>query len=133
MPKHSYKRKSSKKKNAKPETLIMLKQFGTGWQEKFNKRLESINKLFPEATLNTASRYHGMLRLDFSAPSDDIQYLLDCVAYRIERESAKTCELCGNNALRRTGDPRLPEPKCLCMPCYALVLDEYLTHGEPIN
>lgn len=118
------------KRKRKPETLNMLKQFGTGWQEKFSKRLESINKLFPEATLNGVIRYHGMLRLDFFAPSDDIQYVLDCVAYKIERESAKTCELCGKNAVRRTGDIRLPEPKCLCVNCYALELDRLLTQDQ---
>lgn len=108
----------------------MLESFGTGWREAFEKRLLQIKKIFPELEIKNAKRYYGMLRLDFLAPSDDIQYVADCVAYRIERESAKKCEHCGKNGVRRTGDLRLPEPKCLCITCYALELDKWLTQTE---
>lgn len=106
----------------------MLKDFGTGWQNAFKKRIEGILKTLPEVRLNTILRYKAMLRLDFSAPNDDIKYIVDCVAYCIERESAVTCERCGNRGLRRTGDERLPESKCLCITCYALELDEALAN-----
>lgn len=106
----------------------MLKDYGTGWRNAFEKRIEELLKLFPELRLNSIKRYSAMLRLDFLAPSDDIQYIAKCVAYYIERQSATTCELCGKYGMRRTGDERLPEPKCLCLTCYALELDKALAN-----
>jgi len=108
----------------------MLENFGTGWKNAFEKRLDTIRNIFPEVRIKSINRYFGMLRLDFIAPSDDIQYVVDCVAYRIERESAKKCEMCGKNGVRRTGDLRLPEAKCLCINCYAVELDKYLTENK---
>jgi hypothetical protein len=66
------------------------------------------------------------LRVKLEAPLDkSIQYIVDCVTYKIERESALTCESCGKH-----GKPKidmLPEKMCLCWKCYALEVDAIMS------
>ena len=103
-----------------------INEFESGWSEYFGPKLESVNKLFP-AISYSAARYNGMLRVAFKASDDDTQFVLNCISYKLERESASRCESCGKQGLRRTNDDRLPYAQCLCTSCYALRLDEILT------
>lgn len=108
---------------------MTLETFGTGWRKEFEHRLESLKKVFPEARIERIERYAAMLRVKIVAPDPDIQYICDSVTYRIERESAKKCEDCGKHGIRRTGDLRLPIPKCLCFTCYALAVNAAVTQN----
>lgn len=106
----------------------MLNNFGTGWKNLFQDKLESLKKVFPEIEIKTVKRHNAMLRIEVNSNDKDIQYIVNCVAFFIERESAKRCENCAKIGRRRMDDPRLPEPKCLCGSCYALELDRILTN-----
>lgn len=100
---------------------MLLNNFKTGWKEAFTPKLEILFKMFPDITFVNAKRQHGLLKISISALDKDTQYVVDCVIYKIERESAKTCEECG-----RIGQGRidlLPEKMCLCWKCYALEVD----------
>lgn len=104
---------------------MTLETFGSGWYNTFENRIELLKRVFSDITIERIERFKGMLRLRLLARNEETQYIVDCVSYRIERESAKCCEECGKYGLRRF-DPRLPEAKCLCLKCYALELDKLL-------
>lgn len=100
---------------------MILEQFKPGWQSKFEPKLEMLNRLFPTSTIATTTRYHGMLKITATDLDNDIQYVLDCITHKIERESASTCEECGKYGIRR--DAYLLEKTCLCWQCYVLEID----------
>jgi hypothetical protein len=100
-----------------------LENYGVGWSNVFNKRLEYLKTVLPEVRFNSIERFKGMLRINVSAPDEASQYLADCVVYCIERDSARMCENCGKYGLRRMDEELMPEPKCLCLPCYVLEVD----------
>lgn len=102
---------------------MILDKFKTGWQEAFERKIQALVNTVPNIKFLSAERYHGMLRIKFEAldKSEDTQYILDCVTHKIERESAKTCEKCGEYGTRR--DSYLPEKMTLCWMCYALEVD----------
>lgn len=106
---------------------MTLETFGTGWYQKFENRLESLKRVFPQVRIERIERFSGMLRIYVSAADPDIDYIAKCVTYKIERDSARTCELCGKAGLRRLRDERLSVGMCLCITCYALELDRILT------
>lgn len=100
----------------------LLKEFKTGWQTTFEPKLDMVFKTFPNINFISAVRTHGVLRIKLEAPLDNaIQYIVDCVTHKIERESALTCESCGKQGKPKTD--MLPEKMCLCWKCYALEVD----------
>jgi hypothetical protein len=103
----------------------MLNSFGTGWQNKFEKRLNAMLELLPGVNVESIERFHGMLRIKVKALDNDVQHIVDSVTYKIERESVNTCEECGIHGIRR--DAHLPEKMCLCWKCYALKIDSLQT------
>lgn len=104
----------------------MLNEFGLGWRNLFEKHVEYVITSLPEVTLLSVERYKAMLRIKFDSPNEHVKYLLDCFSYKLERESARTCEICGNFGLRRI-DEWLSEPLCLCTPCYVKRVDDILS------
>lgn len=106
---------------------------GTGWREKFNERLEIAFKLFPSTSVDSIQRYQGMLRIKLIAIDKDIQFVLDSITYKIERESAKICESCGSSGRRITDKTFLSETKCLCWKCYAIEIDSMELHNKSKN
>lgn len=99
----------------------MLDKFGTGWRRVFSKRLNAMLDKLPDISVIAVERFRGMLRIEAKALDNDVQYIVDCVTYKIERESVNTCEECGNHGIRR--DAHIPEMMCLCWKCYALKVD----------
>lgn len=104
----------------------MLKEFGTGWSNLFEKHLEYAKTFLPDIKLVKIERYKAMLRITFETPNEHLQYILDCFSYKIERESARTCETCGNYGFRRFSE-WLSEPLCLCTPCYVKHVDDSIS------
>lgn len=104
----------------------MLNNFGTGWREAFITPINSMLTLLPDVSITSIQRFRGMLRIEAAALDKDVQYLVDCVTYKIERESVNTCEECGNHGIRR--DAHIPEMMCLCWKCYALKVDSLQTN-----
>lgn len=102
---------------------MLLNNFGLGWRGKFEQRLETLFKYFPETTVEDISRFRGMLRITLRGLDKDIQVILDSVTYKIERESVRICELCGNIGTRRNDDG-FEEMKCLCWKCHTIELNK---------
>lgn len=106
---------------------MLLQEFKTGWQNAFEHKLQTLFKLFPEITLKHAKRHNGMLQIKIEALDNDTQYIIDCVTFKIERESAKVCEHCGVHGYRRFKNEVLNEAVCLCLKCYAIEVDNILS------
>lgn len=100
---------------------MILENFKEGWQKAFEERLVSLFKIFPGLSVKSMQRYRGMLRIQLEALDSEVQYIVDCVTYKIERESGNTCEVCGAIGKRRS--QLLPETLCVCWKCYALEVD----------
>jgi hypothetical protein len=100
---------------------MILQNVGLGWKNKFENRINTIFKLFPDAQLISCSRDNALLKVKISVTEEDMQDVVDAVTYKIERESARTCEECGRYG--RRWEEHLPEKKCLCWKCYALAVD----------
>jgi hypothetical protein len=100
---------------------MILRNFKTGWVEAFEQKIQTLLTLFPESKVLSIKRHLGMLRIEIEAIDKDRQYVINCVTYKIERESARICEICGKYGTRR--DSYLPETMCLCWRCYALEVD----------
>lgn len=108
---------------------MILTKFKTGWQNAFEHKIQYLFDLFPDLKVESILRTHGLLRIKLKAPLDkSVQYVVDCVTFKIERESATTCEVCGEYGIRR--DAHLPDKMCLCWKCYALELDELANRNE---
>lgn len=120
------KEKVPKRKNMILENTLL----GNGWKEKFKDRLEIVFKLFPNTSVDKIERYQGMLRIKLTAIDKEAQFILDSITYKIERESAKTCESCGNSGRRITDKTFLSETKCLCWKCYAIEIDSMELHNK---
>lgn len=103
---------------------------GNGWIEKFNPRLEILFKIFPDTIVESIQRFKGMLRIRLIALDKDTQFILDSVTYKIERESAKACELCGKSGKRITDESYFSEERCLCWKCYAMEIDSMELHNR---
>lgn len=104
----------------------MLEKFGKGWRETFTKRLEHLQSVLPDLKYSSIERFNGMLRIKATTNSEDNDYIVKCVLYCIERESAKTCENCGKYGFRKNTDI-LPVQKCLCLMCYTIEVDNTLS------
>lgn len=102
---------------------MILEKFGVGWRNTFEDKLQRIFKILPDLQLVNVERSNGLLKIKIETLDKDIQYIVDCIVYKIERDSVRICERCGkpNNGRRIE---LLPEPMSLCWTCYALVVDE---------
>lgn len=109
---------------------MILKNFDSGWRQLFEPKLELVFKYFPDTVIENIERYNGMLRIKLKGIDNDIQYVLDCMTYKIERDSAKTCEHCGNTGRRVKDDTFLKEIRCFCWKCYAIEIDSMEVHNK---
>ena len=108
----------------------MLDEFGHGWKHKFEQRITSLFKFFPDTTIQEIKRFEGMLRIKLIALDNDAQHILDSVTFKIERESVITCERCGVHGRRtKSNDPFFLEKQCLCWKCYAMEVDSMESHS----
>jgi RNA polymerase-binding transcription factor DksA len=109
---------------------MILDKFKLGWINIFEKRIQNILDLFPSTKIETLIRYHGMLRIKFRNEDERVQEIIDAVSFKIERDSARTCESCGKMSGRRR-EEFLPEKMCLCWQCYALEVDASGENNNP--
>lgn len=97
--------------------------FGKGWfplLEQINSSLWELKSFY---TPNIVRR-HGMMAVEWTEPFEEgsiRKFIFECIAYKIERISARVCENCGQYGLRRT---ELPETKTLCTACYAPIFND---------
>jgi len=106
----------------------MLDNFELGWRKTFTPYIECALKSFPNTVVETIQRFEAMLRIKMVGSTPEIQYILDSICYKIERDSVKMCENCGKHGFRRF-DEYLPEPKCLCFACYVHEVDGILNNN----
>jgi formylmethanofuran dehydrogenase subunit E len=107
---------------------MILDNIGLGWKEKFEDRINKVLKLFSDARVISYGRENALLKIKIEV-TDNVEYqdIVDSVLYKIERESAKTCEECGRYG--RRWEEHLPEKKCLCWKCYALEVDALMQNN----
>ena len=99
-----------------------------GWHKLIDKAY-AITDILPFAQIIDVSTNHSMLQIHFDTALDNSQqYVLDCISYKIERESAKICEECGLNGFRRKDIPHSP---CLCTACYTIQYNEKMESVSP--
>lgn len=101
---------------------------GTGWNKLIDKA-NAITEKLSFAQIESINTEHGMLKIKFAETLDKIEaYILDCISYKLERESARMCEQCGEFGLRRQN---LPNTKCLCTVCYTLAYNQMMESAPP--
>ena len=99
-----------------------------GWNKLIDK-VYAITELLTFATVAEVNIRHSMLQIIFEPTLDKHQqYVLDCIAYKIERESALTCQDCGISGVRRKALPGSPN---LCTACYAIQYSDYVESVSP--
>ena len=109
---------------------MILDNFGLGWKNRFENLIQFILNHINGSSIETISKYKGMLNIVFVGVDKDTQYILDSISTQIKRDSALVCETCGNHGTRRKDLTLLPEIKCLCWMCYALEIDSREQHNR---
>jgi hypothetical protein len=100
---------------------------GLGWNSLIEKA-KDIETLLSFAQIASISKAHCILKIKFADVLDkQAQYVLDCISYKIERESAKLCEECGKYGMRRHD---LSTMQVLCTTCYTL---KYNAEAESVS
>lgn len=101
---------------------------GKGWINLIDKVNVIVNKL-QLTQIKSINREHGMLKIKFDDILDkDLQYVLDSLSYKIERDSVRTCEECGAFAQRRKD---LEITLALCTTCYTLKYNDMISSTSP--
>jgi hypothetical protein len=97
----------------------VITNIGSGW----HSYIDMIYSVLPELSFCSGvyliERKNGMLRVIFSRTNlttQEQEFILKSIEYKIERLTAKVCEECGQYGVRRT---ELPAVKTLCTRCYA--------------
>jgi hypothetical protein len=130
---HTFSKKEKKKKQKEKKEKNMNKEkakeiIKPGWH-KLIDRAYAIVDLLPFAEISDVTTNHSMLQINFDATLDNSQqYVLDCISYKIERESAKMCEECGLNGFRRKDIAHSP---CLCTTCYTIQYNNVMESVSP--
>ncbi len=120
------KQKEKKKQNMKIDQAKAITK--PGWHTLIEKAYAIASKL-SFANIDNISIRHSMLNVIFTPVLDkDQEYVLDCISYKIERESAKVCQECGLNGIRRKNIPQSP---CLCTTCYTIQYNEMMESVSP--
>ncbi len=117
-----------------------LEQVGKGWSGLVNTYYDFLNTLDlsidndASALKNTPYIYvqavevsRGMLRLVAEHPNAVMQDILDKLAWAIERDSAKVCEVCGEKGFRRKTLEGSPNR---CQPHYIELLNRLADEGK---
>jgi hypothetical protein len=78
--------------------------------------VNNILDIFPESvSIKSIDKKHGMLSIQFNLLSDPhLTYLLNSLSYKIERDSARICKVCGSRGMRR----KLLNNDVYCFSCW---------------
>ena len=99
-----------------------------GWHNLVDK-IYAITEVLPFAKVVDIKLRYSMLQIIFESSLDKSQqYVLDSIAYKIERESARICEECGLGGVRRKD---ITESPCLCTTCYTIQYNEMMESVSP--
>jgi hypothetical protein len=114
---------------------VALEQVGEGWSGLVNSYYGFLDVLScaldadrkPDIEVQTVEVSRGMLRIVAEHPNAVMQDILDKLAWAIERDSAKVCEVCGEKGFRRKtleGEPNR------CQPHYIELLNRLADEGK---
>lgn len=103
-------------------------KFESGWYKLIDTVYTAAEVLPFCAGVQSVERRLGMLSVKYITDnlSDTERYIVDAIAYKIERDSSTVCEVCGKFGRRRTN---LPTPQPLCTSHYAIRYSE--VHSAP--
>ncbi|KKN14211.1 hypothetical protein LCGC14_0998500 [marine sediment metagenome] len=111
-----------------------LEQVGEGWSSLVNTFYSFVDVLRdhhefpdPQIMVEEVSVDRGMLKIVASSTSVTTQEILDKLAWAIERDSAKVCEVCGKKGFRRKAIEGSPNR---CQPHYVELMNELAEAGE---
>lgn len=116
---------------------VALEEVGEGWGGLVNKfydyldiisiAIDADDNLAPDIEVLEVEVSRGMLRIVANHRNSTIQQMLDKLAWAIERDSAKVCEVCGEKGFRRKlleGSPNR------CQPHYIELMNELADAGK---
>lgn len=116
---------------------VALEEVGEGWSELVNKfydyldiislAIDSDDSFGTDIEVEIVEVSRGMLRFVARHNNSTIQEMLDKLAWAIERDSAKVCEVCGEKGFRRKlleGSPNR------CQPHYIELMNELADAGK---
>ena len=125
------------KHKKKMNRRVALKEVGEGWSVLVNKYFDFVDVInsseYDEnepdvAAVVLVENSRGMLRIVAEADEFDVvQEMLDKLAWAIERDSAKMCEVCGEKGYRRKSLPGTPNR---CKQHYIELTNEMAESGE---
>jgi hypothetical protein len=112
-------------------------QFSSGWYLLLDTVYTTVEELHFCSGIESLERKNGMLSVKYyrhDIMTDVHRFILDAIEYKIERLSARRCEVCGEFGSRRT---ELNMIQTLCTTHYALQYSEEhpapssVAHQEP--
>lgn len=116
---------------------VALEEVGEGWSELINKyydyldiislAIDSDDKFGSDIEVEVVEVSRGMLRFVARHNNLTIQEMLDKLAWAIERDSAKVCEVCGEKGFRRKSLEGSPNR---CHPHYIELMNELADAGK---
>ena len=95
---------------------VAIEQVGEGWSDLVNRFYDFLDvidcalnaDMKPDLEVQVVEVSRGMLRIVATHEHPTVQEMLDKLAWAMERDSAKICEVCGEKGFRRKslpGDP----------------------------
>jgi hypothetical protein len=97
------------------EKLLEAKKKYKGWNSLFNTLETCLKYLTQEVSISEITTRHGMLYITFEESIDPhLTYLLQGLAFKLERDSVRVCMTCGNRGIRRYN----LENAVHCFPCW---------------
>ena len=114
---------------------VALEQVGEGWSDLVNRFYDFLDVISCALDADRKSDIEvqiveariGMLRIVATHEHSTIQEMLDKLAWAIERDSVKLCEVCGGKGFRRKLLPGYPNR---CMTHYIELTNEMAESGE---
>lgn len=105
---------------------------GPGWHDLINHYHEMMNRLSEPTIITDVTRRLGMLFIIARPLSDDpfVQEILNRLAWSVERDSVKVCEICGSRGYRRKIIPEMPN---LCSKHYVEMVNRISDDGGLVN
>ena len=114
---------------------VALEQVGEGWSGLVNRFYDFLDVIScaldadrkPDIEVQIVEARIGMLRIVATHEHPTIQEMLDKLAWAIERDSVKLCEVCGGKGYRRKVLPGCPNR---CSTHYIELTNEMAESGE---
>lgn len=113
---------------------VAVELVGDGWLELVNRFYDFVDVLsdhkehpYPQITVREISVDRGMLKIVADSMAPIVQEMLDKLAWAIERDSAKVCEVCGEKGFRRKALEGSPNR---CQPHYIQLVNELADAGK---